>query len=305
MNSFVACRSLLLLMLVLLAIPAQPARAQSTDNTAGPSDQTAEPPPPPAPIRTIFMAPLVNEAGDEQYDPLAAGVGELLEALLSTGTRVRMVDRLKFREIIAEHALRLKGLAGGKSAIEVGRLLNADTAIFGRLYAEENRLVISVQALDIATARVLASRQMPCRPEDLLDTAAHLAQALAQQLATPLPPIDLKQIDKSPLAGLHFARALSCYYAGNLDEALMHLMRTIDLDPDFLDVHYWSGMCYFRQEAFDHAVIEWESLLRRAPGSIRAAAVADHLAEARARVKALLPPEQRIAPSQDESGQLH
>ena len=72
-----------------------------------------------------------------------------------------------------------------------------------------------------------------CRPEYLAEAALQLARKLAGQMAMPLPQIDLKAIDTSPIAGLHFAQGLSHYYAGDMDAAIMQLMRTIDLDPNY------------------------------------------------------------------------
>jgi tetratricopeptide (TPR) repeat protein len=104
-------------------------------------------------------------------------------------------------------------------------------------------------------------------------------------MALPLPEIDLKQIDASPIASLHFAKGLSHYYAGNMDAAIMQFMRTMDLDPDYTEAHYFSGMAYYRLKESPHAAIEWRKFLRREPKSKLAAKVKVLLAEATEREK--------------------
>ena len=104
-------------------------------------------------------------------------------------------------------------------------------------------------------------------------------------MSLPLPPIDLKQIDKSPVASLHFAQALGNYYAGNMDAAIMQLMRTLDLDPNYTEVSYWSGLCYYRLREFAHVVIEWEKYLKDHPAGPYAAEVRELLVDARTREK--------------------
>jgi hypothetical protein len=76
-------------------------------------------------------------------------------------------------------------------------------------------MTVSARAVDIASERVLASDQLACRVEDILEASLQLAGRLAKQMELPLPQIDLKQVDTSPIASLHFAKALSHYYGGN------------------------------------------------------------------------------------------
>ena len=104
-------------------------------------------------------------------------------------------------------------------------------------------------------------------------------------MKTPLPKIDLKKIDKSPIASLHFAKALGHYYAGNMDPAIMQFMRTIDLDPDYVEAHYWMGMCHKRLGEDAHAIIKWRKFLKRVPQSKHAKLIKRLLAEAEERDK--------------------
>jgi tetratricopeptide (TPR) repeat protein len=122
-----------------------------------------------------------------------------------------------------------------------------------------------------------------------------VARNLAKQMAMPMPAVDLTKIDKSPLASLHFAKALSHYYAGNLDPALMQFMRAVDLDPDYTEAHYWSGLCYSKQGEHADAVIEWEQFLKDQPNSKYAPQVKKLLAEAKALEKVSAAP--RLAPA--------
>jgi tetratricopeptide (TPR) repeat protein len=117
---------------------------------------------------------------------------------------------------------------------------------------------------------------------------------MAQKMELPLPEIDVKTIDKSPAACLHFAKALGSYYAGNMDEAIMQFMRTLDLDPDCVEAHYWCGLAFQRLGEYGHAVIEWKEYLNRHPDAKRTEAVNKLLAEAKA--KDVRSSNERLAP---------
>ena len=212
--------------------------------------------------RTVFAAPFENATGQQQYEPAAAGMGDLVAVLLAQQEHIAVVERQQLAALAAEKAKSLKGLTGNQYAIQAGKLLKADTVLVGRLYLLKGKLTVNVKALDIATARVVAAGDLSCRPNYLIEAALQLARQLGKRMALPLPKIDLKKIDKAPIASLHFAKALSHYYAGNMDAAIMQLMRTLDLDPNYTEVAYWSGLCYFRLGESAHAIIELEKFLK-------------------------------------------
>ena len=244
--------------------------------------------------RTLFAVPLENETADEQYDPAASGLGDLVAVLLAQQKNVTVVERQRLLALAEEQANALKGLTGQTYAVAAGKLLKADTVLVGRLYRVQDKLTVGLQAIDIASERVLAADQMAFRPTDLMETALQLARRLGEQMALPLPQVDLKAIDASPIASLHFAKALSHYYAGNMDAAIMQFMRTVDLDPDYTEAHFWCGMSHQRLGEHAHAAIEWETYLRRHPQGDRSDAVRKLLAEAK-RLDAQASPE-RLGP---------
>lgn len=229
----------------------------------------------------IFPSMFTNDTGDEQYEPAAAGVGDLLGMMLAEQRQINIVERQRLAAITQEQALTLRGLAAGPYALQAGRILQADAVLVGRVYFSDGKFTISAKVIEISTERVLAADQQACRPEELSEAALQLAGHLAKDMALPLPPVDLAQLDKSPLASLHFGKALAHYYAGNMDAAIMQFMRTLDLDPDFTEAHYFAGIAFEKLGEPEHAVVEWEAFLNRAPDSRYAAKARELLAAAR------------------------
>ena len=235
----------------------------------------------PSTSRVIFAAPFENETGQEQYEPTAAGMGDLLAVILAQHERITVVERQQLAAVIAEQAISLKGLTAPEYAIRVGKLIKADTVFTGRLLLFAGKLHVSVQALEIPTGRVVAADQIACRPSYLVEAALQMAKRLSKQMSLPLLKINLTELDRSPIASLHFAKALSHYYAGNVDAAIMQFMWTTDLDPDYTEAHYWSGMSYYKLEDYAYAIIEWEEFLEREPQSKHAEKVTELLAKAK------------------------
>lgn len=240
---------------LLPADQAEPQSPQAKNATTAPSSQPVQ--------RTVFAAPFDNETGQGQYDPAGAAMGDLVAVLLAKQPNIRVVERQRLLALAEEQALTLRGLTGRKYAVRAGKLLRADTVLVGRLYLMEDKMTVAVTVLDIDTERVVAAEQLSCRPTYLVEAALQLARRLGRQMSLPLPDIDPKDIDASPIASLHFAKGLSRFYTGNMDEAIMQFMRTMDLDPDYIEAHYWSGMAYYGLREHGHAIIEWEKFLDR------------------------------------------
>jgi len=235
--------------------------------------------------RTVFAVGFDNATGKDQYDPVAAGMGDIVAVLLAQQDNITMVERQQLLALTAEQARSLKGLTGQGYAIRAGKLLKADTVLTGRLFLLKDKLTVNVKAIDIPSERVIAADQISCRPVYLMEASLQVARKLGKQMLLPLPEIDLQKIDKSPIASLHFAKALSHYYAGNMDAAIMQFMRTVDLDPDYIEAHDWAGASYFRLGENAHAIIEWAKYLKRAPDNEHTKAVRQLLAEAKRREK--------------------
>ena len=235
--------------------------------------------------KMVFAAPFENATGKDQYDPTAAGMGDLVVVLLAQQEGIAAVERQQLMALTGEQARTLLGLTGTEYAVKAGKLLWADTVLTGRVFLVKDKLAVSVKAIDIATERIIASDQISCRPTDLMEASLQVAIKLGKQMKLPLPKIDLDMIEKSPIASLHFSKGLSNFYAGNMDAAIMQFMQTLDLDPDFIEAHDWSGLSYFRLGEYSHAVIEWTKYLKRAPDSKHTVEVRAMLAEAKAKEK--------------------
>jgi len=276
-----------------LVLNAPPAPGAERPPTAAPAE-------PRAAKRTVFAAPFENATGQEQYDPAAAAMGDLVAVLLAEQKGVTVVERQRLEALTDEQARSLKGLAAEAFAVQAGKLLKADTVLAGRLFLVEGRMTVSAKAIDIASERVAASDQLSGRPEDIMDVSLQLAGKLAKQMQWPLPQIDLTKIDRSPIASLHFAKALSHYYAGAMDEAIMQFMRAIDLDPNMTEIHYWCGLCYEKSNEPVHAAIDFESYLKEQPQGKYAHEAARRLAAARKNAATETAP--RLAPNAPRKG---
>jgi len=96
------------------------------------------------------------------------------------------------------------------------------------------------------------------------------ADPIAAELETPFDPGPLDELDDKPIASLHFLRGLGFFHSGGYDRATMHLMTTIDYDPEHPTARYWIGRSFFALEEYAHARIALKRFVEARPKSDRA-----------------------------------
>jgi TolB-like protein len=218
-------------------------------------------------IPVLSIAPLQNNTGNEQYDALAEGFADMLVAAFSKQESVKVVERQRFKDLLKEHKLSLMGLDDPVNAVIVGKLLKADQIIVGGISKPKDVLVINVHAYEIKTARLVASEQIQLQPTELVPALYSLGNRLNNKLNLPLRPIDPNDIDKNPIASVHFIRGLGFYYVGKYDNAIVEFMKTQDLDSTSDKAGYWMALCFMETREYQHALIELEDVLKRFPDS--------------------------------------
>ncbi|KPK80384.1 MAG: hypothetical protein AMJ81_12140 [Phycisphaerae bacterium SM23_33] len=220
----------------------------------------------PAPT-TVCAAPLSNNTGEASYDGLAEAVADMLAVALAEHKHVTVVERRRLREVLAEQKLTIVALVDPGTAVRVGRLLKADRILVGGIIRQAGELVVSVQAYEIATARLAGSVQVRRKPDQIPRLIEELAGKLSQAVGVDLKPVDKKDLDRNPRASSCFMRGLGYHFAGNHDRAVIEFMKAQDLEPTLDKAAYWMARSFMKTGEFKHAHIELEGLLRKHPKS--------------------------------------
>lgn len=217
--------------------------------------------------RTLFAAPFTNQTGESTFDHAVIGFGDLLGALLSSHESVSLVERMSREAVDAERRLQASGLIGEEHDIALARELMADTVLIGHLFRnEKNILGLSIKAIDIETERVVAVDSEIIPNSNFDEALESLTNRFAEKIQITLPKIYNPELDERPFASLYFGKGLSCYYSGNLDAAIMNFTRALNLDPHYIEAHYFSGLAYQQLKEPRHAAIEWKHLIQKRPG---------------------------------------
>ena len=213
----------------------------------------------------IAVLPFEHSSKDARYEPLAESMGEMIAAQLAELEELAFVERTELDRVLKEQELTLSGLPEPETKAQVGRLLGARYLLTGGVTVVDKKLKVNAHLFEVETTRVARSESAEGQVEKLLLVVHTVAQKLAKDLDLELPEIKEKEIDKSPVANLHFMRGLGYYYANMPDHAIAEFMKTLALQPDMARARYWNGVCYFDGKEYEHAKIEFDRFLKAFP----------------------------------------
>lgn len=142
-------------------------------------------------LLTLAIGPIDNRAlalpGQKfDYARFSAGLTQMITSDLMPATRLKVVDRQRLRMLLDEIGLAGTGALDKDAAVKAGRLLGAQTFLFGSLTSPGNNLVrLDLRLVQTETGEILLSTSKEKKignGNDLLDLERTVVEALAKRL---------------------------------------------------------------------------------------------------------------------------
>lgn len=216
----------------------------------------------------VFMTPVSNQTGEAGHEATAVALTEAV-AVLASQSGVRMVERARYAQVLAEHELTLRGVMDEAAAIRLGRLLEADRLVAGGVWLQPGegeaapaRLRVTLQVWRIADGRLAGTAEAGAAVDELVELAESLALKLREPLAASTPPADEAKRQPHAQADLHYLRGLGYYHAGQYDLALMAFFRASDADPHHARAALHRAYCYRALDELDHMAVALRAVVR-------------------------------------------
>lgn len=124
---------------------------------------------------------------DEEMGLLRKGLAQMLISDLSAAEGVRLVERERLEDVLAELKLGQKAMFDPKTAAKVGKLLGAQHMVLGSYFALGGVLRADARIVEVETGRVLRSAGANGKPDDFLSVEQKLKDALLEFIAAGLP----------------------------------------------------------------------------------------------------------------------
>jgi TolB-like protein len=189
---------------------------------------------------------------DPEMAVLKKGLAQMLISDLSTLEEVRLVERDRLEEILAELKLGQTAKIDPQSAAKVGKLLGARYMVLGGYFDLMETLRADARVVEVETGKVIQSTGAQGKPQDFLSVEQKLADSLGTILkdkTSPMKPeprsaepgkIDpsVKKAVARPAAlkvktALRYSKALDAKDRGDKATAKKELQAVVKEQPDF------------------------------------------------------------------------
>ncbi len=185
--------------------------------------------------KTLAIFPFENNSVTDpaQYDPLRKGLcAMLITDLNKSGSTLKLIERSKIESLLKEIAL---GQAGGideSTAVQVGKILGAQSIAFGSFMVLGTQVRMDVRVIKVETSELIVSESITGSSDDFMALETQLAEKIAKSLRVAFIPATMGSASDMN-AALVFSQGLDALDRGDRDEADRLFAKTIELDPAF------------------------------------------------------------------------
>ena len=198
---------------ILVAAPITPALAQDVPDDARP---------------TVAVLRFDNDTGEERYEHLGRAFSSMMISDLSVLEQIRLVERERLEEILAELELQNSAYADSTAAQSVGMILGAEYVVVGSFVAVAPAMRMDSRVARVETAEIVATANVRGEQETLFDLQQRLAEQVIEGLSLVLSKEDRARLRERQEANriddleaaLAYARALCLMDHGAYPEAL-------------------------------------------------------------------------------------
>jgi TolB-like protein len=178
---------------------------------------------------------------NQELEVLRKGLAQMLISDLSGSDAIRVVERDRLEDILAELKLQGTTKIDPQSAARMGKLLGARYLVLGGYFDLQGALRVDARIVDVETGRVFKSFGDNGKPGDFLAVEQKMAADLGQWFGAnlPAPSTPAKKPRPKPPAALKtktavkYAEALAMLDSGDKEKAKKTLATVLKDQPDF------------------------------------------------------------------------
>jgi len=187
--------------------------------------------------KTIAILYFDNSSNNAQLDPLKKGLADMLISDLSNLNMLRVVEREKLEEVMAELKLSSSKDFDAGTRQKLGKLLGAETILFGSYFEMIGQFRMDARIVKTETGEILKSEGVSGATADFMKLEKQLVWKIARGL-------DVRFSDKeeaaimaseqvSYQATLAYADGLELFDNGDKPGALVKFKEALELSPSF------------------------------------------------------------------------
>ncbi|HMF41626.1 MAG TPA: FlgO family outer membrane protein, partial [Polyangia bacterium] len=189
------------------------------------------------PAPTVAVSYFDNNTGKAEYDPLAKGLADMLITDLGQLQALRVVEREKLNQILAELKLSRSKFVDPKTAQRVGKGLAAQFILSGGYTLAGDTIRIDARVFNVETGAVLTSQRVEGKKDEFFALEKDIADILIAALEVKLASADKSKLranaTQSFEAWSSYAAGLDAQDKGDAAAARAAYAKALAADPNY------------------------------------------------------------------------
>lgn len=179
------------------------------------------------------------EAEEGDFEALEVGLQQMLLTELAQNTSLRIVERGRLRDLLAEQDLQGEGRVDAGTAARIGRMVGARYMVLGSFTDLFGTFRMDARVVDVETSEILRAEQVQDRREQIYDLLLDLSEALTESIE--LPPLpepareERREREVPAEAVMLYSRAQVYQDAGRTEQAITLYRRIAAEFPDLVE----------------------------------------------------------------------
>lgn len=185
--------------------------------------------------KTMAVLPFENNSvtDPDRYSPLSKGLSAMLITdLKNSSTSLQLIERDKIQALLKEIALGQSGSVDQSTAVRAGKILGAQSIVFGSFMVLGNQVRMDVRIIKVETSEVIMAESIVGDSGGLINLAMDLAGKIARSMKVGFKPPQVKS-EGDINAALYFSKGLDALDKGDKKEARRLFSKAVELDPAY------------------------------------------------------------------------
>lgn len=161
----------------------------------------------------------------EDYDALEVGMQQMLTTEFAMNDQLRVVDRSRIKDLLAEQDLGASGRVDANTAAKIGRIVGAKYMVMGGFIDTYGTMRLDIQIVNVETTEIVKADRFTFKREDMMKGVIDAAAKITKDLSLPALPKQVQamreeqaqKLSKSPQAVSYYTKGL--LYADRGDKA--------------------------------------------------------------------------------------
>jgi len=191
-------------------------------------------------IAVMYFDNMSISKDQEDLDPLSKGLASMMIQDIAKAGKLRVVERDRINFLIDELKLQQSDLADQSTAVEMGKLVGAQTILMGGfMKLDKNDFKIYGRLVSVETSEILKAEEVSGDPDDIFKLQKELVYKILDEMKVDVDKDTRKQIDKGKDAKYealyHYSLALALEDKKDYQSAYAEYEKAIEIAPGFAE----------------------------------------------------------------------